>query len=595
MTNPSNPLNDLAGTSEQLADLAQRSGRLVEDFLRRQQAGGHQIDLDPMGVSQAFQTLAAQMLADPGRLMQAQLQAWQSYAELWQSSGRRMLGMDADAVVEPRADDRRFIDEAWTKDPLFDFIKQSYLIAANTINETVVDTQGVDEKSAQKVAFYTNEFVNAMAPGNFALTNPQVLAETRASGGQNLLDGLSNLLSDLERGQGELRIKMTDPDAFELGKNIALTPAKVVFQNALMQLLQYEPTTTQVHRRPLLIVPPWINKYYILDLRPKNSFIRWAVEQGHTVFVISWVNPDEKLAHKGFDDYLFEGPLAALQAIEAATGEREVNAIGYCLGGTLLAATLAYMKAKKDKRITSATFFVSMIDFAEPGDLGVFIDEKRVSQLEAVMAERGYLEGKSMANTFNMLRSNDLIWWFVINNYLLGKEPFPFDLLYWNSDSTRLPAAMHSFYLRKMYLENVFKEKGGITVDGVPIDVGAIKVPSIFVSTREDHIAPWKSTYAGAQLFAGPVTFLLGMSGHIAGIVNPPAAEKYGYWVSEEMPAQAQQWLAQAQEHAGSWWPHWDGWLRQYAAEEVPARQPGDGALDVIEDAPGAYVKVSAA
>ena len=595
MTNPSNPLNDLAGTSEQLADLAQRSGRLVEDFLRRQQAGGHQIDLDPMGVSQAFQTLAAQMLADPGRLMQAQLQAWQSYAELWQSSGRRMLGMDADAVVEPRADDRRFIDEAWTKDPLFDFIKQSYLIAANTINETVVDTQGVDEKSAQKVAFYTNEFVNAMAPGNFALTNPQVLAETRASGGQNLLDGLSNLLSDLERGQGELRIKMTDPDAFELGKNIALTPAKVVFQNALMQLLQYEPTTTQVHRRPLFIVPPWINKYYILDLRPKNSFIRWAVEQGHTVFVISWVNPDEKLAHKGFDDYLFEGPLAALQAIEAATGEREVNAIGYCLGGTLLAATLAYMKAKKDKRITSATFFVSMIDFAEPGDLGVFIDEKRVSQLEAVMAERGYLEGKSMANTFNMLRSNDLIWWFVINNYLLGKEPFPFDLLYWNSDSTRLPAAMHSFYLRKMYLENVFKEKGGITVDGVPIDVGAIKVPSIFVSTREDHIAPWKSTYAGAQLFAGPVTFLLGMSGHIAGIVNPPAAEKYGYWVSEEMPAQAQQWLAQAQEHAGSWWPHWDGWLRQYAAEEVPARQPGDGALDVIEDAPGAYVKVSAA
>ena len=592
MNDPGKPLDNLAQTNAQLAELGQRGAKLVQEFLRRQQAGGHHLDLDPLGVTQAFNTLGRQMLADPGRILAAQLQAWESYLELWQNAGQRMLGLDAQAVVEPAADDRRFRNDAWTENPLFDFIKQAYLIASRTINDKVADTQGLDAKTAHKVAFYTNQFVDAMAPSNFALTNPEVLAETRASGGQNLLDGLNNLLTDLERGQGELRIKMTDDAAFELGRNIAVTPGKVVFQNALIQLLQYEPTTEKVHQRPLLIVPPWINKYYILDLRPKNSFIRWAVEQGYTVFVISWVNPDEKLAHKSFEDYLFEGPMAALDAIEMATGERDVNAIGYCLGGTLLAATLAYMKAQKDTCIVSATFFVSMMDFAEPGDLGVFIDEAQLCRLEEAMAERGYLEGQSMATTFNMLRSNDLIWWFVINNYLLGKEPFPFDLLYWNSDSTRMPATMHTFYLRKTYLENVFKDKGGITVGGVPIDISAIDLPSYFVSTREDHIAPWKSTYAGARLFSGPVIFTLGVSGHIAGIVNPPQAEKYGYWVSGEMPADPEQWFEQAKEHSGSWWPHWDAWLRQFGGEQVAARYPGDGDIAVIEPAPGAYAKV---
>src|SRR5208282_4636848 len=353
------------------------------------------------------------------------------------------------------------------------------------------------------------------------------------SGGENLVNGLKHVLEDLDRGKGRLMIKMTDLDAFKVGVNIAVTKGKVVFQNALMQLIQYEPLSDKAQRRPLLIIPPWINKYYILDLRPDNSFIKWAVEQGHTVFVISWVNPDEKLAQKQFEDYMLEGPLAALDAIEKATGEREVNVIGYCLGGTLLAATLAYMAVKKDDRFKSATYFVTMVDFAEAGELSVFIDEEQLSALEERMREHGYLEGSAMATTFNMLRANDLIWSFVVNNYLLGKDPFPFDLLYWNSDSTRMPAAMHSFYLRKMYLENRLVEPGGITLGGVPIDLGRVTLPVFILSTREDHIAPWKTCYVGTQLFSGPVKFVLAASGHIAGVVNPPDAHKYCHWTNE--------------------------------------------------------------
>ena len=435
-----------------------------------------------------------------------------------------------------------------------------------------------------------------MAPSNFVMTNPEVLRTTIESGGENLLKGLENLIEDLERGKGRLDIKMTDMDAFEVGRDVAVTPGSVVFQNDLIQLLQFEPTTETVFKRPLLIIPPWINKYYILDLREKNSFVRWATDQGHTVFVISWVNPNEKLAGKTFDDYMVEGPLAALGAMEKATGVREADVIGYCLGGTLLAATLSYMAATGDDRVKTATYFATMVDFAEAGELSVFIDEEQLAALEQRMEKKGYLEGQDMATTFNMLRANDLIWSFVINNYLLGKEPFPFDLLYWNSDATRMPAAMHSFYLRKMYQENLLAKPGGIRLRNVPIDLGKITVPTYILSSREDHIAPWKSTYAATQLYKGPVRFVLSASGHIAGVVNPPAAHKYCHWTNDTLPASADAWFASATQHEGSWWPDWQEWVTAAAdgVEKVPARRPGDRKLKAIEPAPGAYVLVKA-
>jgi polyhydroxyalkanoate synthase len=506
-----------------------------------------------------------------------------------------MMGISSDPVIDAGSGDRRFRDGAWKENEVFDFIKQSYLLSARFVQDVVQHVDGLDPKTAQKVDFYSRQFVDAMSPSNFLMTNPEVLRKTAETGGENLLKGLSNLLSDLERGKGKLSIKMTDMDAFRLGENIGVSPGKVVFQNDLMQLIQYTPTTDKVLKRPLLIGPPWINKFYILDLRPKNSFVRWAIAQGHTVFVISWVNPDGRLAEKGFEDYMREGYLAALDAIEAATGEREVNAIGYCLGGTLLASTLAYMAATGDDRIASATFFVTMMDFHEAGELGVFIDEEQLKGLEEKMSKRGYLEGSEMATTFNMLRANDLIWSFVVNNYLLGNEPFPFDLLYWNSDSTRMPARMHSFYLRRMYQDNLLAEQGGITLDGVPIDLRKIKTPAYFLSTREDHIAPWKSTYRGTQLLGGPKRFVLAASGHIAGVVNPPEGGKYSHWINTDLPPDAESWFRGATEMAGSWWPDWQRWVTGLGKAQVPARQPGiGGRLKAIEDAPGSYVKVKA-
>ena len=457
---------------------------------------------------------------------------------------------------------------------------------------TVSEVEGLDPKTAQKVDFYTRQFIDAMSPSNFVMTNPEVLRKTAETGGENLLKGLSNLLGDLERGKGQLKIKMTDTEAFSVGGNIGVSPGKVVFQNELMQLIQYDPTTEKVLKRPLLIGPPWINKFYILDLRPRNSFVRWATSQGHTVFVISWINPDERLAEKNFEDYMQQGYLAALDAIEAATGEREVNAIGYCLGGTLLAATLAYMAVKGDDRIKTATFFVTMMDFAEAGELGVFIDEEQLQALEEKMNKRGYLEGSEMSTTFNMLRANDLIWSFVVNNYLLGNDPFPFDLLYWNADSTRMPAKMHSFYLRNMYQANLLKDPGGIELSGVGIDLGRIETPSYFLSTREDHIAPWKSTYSGTQLLGGKKRFVLAASGHIAGVVNPPEGGKYNHWINEALPPDPDAWLAGATELAGSWWPDWHRWILAHGKAQVAARVPGDGTLPALEDAPGSYVKV---
>ena len=583
-------LPDPAVVGRSMADIAERSQRIVSEWLKRQGQQGQ--DLDPLNVGSAFLEMTARLMANPAQMMKAQIGFWQDYMTLWQNTARRMMGIETEPVIDALSGDRRFKDDAWKDSEVFDFIKQSYLLSARYVQDVVTHVDGLDKKTAQKVDFYARQFCDAMSPSNFLLTNPEVLRRTAETGGENLLKGLNNLLSDLENGKGKLRIKMTDMEAFKLGENIGVSPGKVVYQNELMQLIQYSPATETVLKRPLLIGPPWINKFYILDLRPRNSLVRWAVSQGHTVFVISWVNPDEQLAEKGFEDYMHQGYLAALDAIEKATGEREVNAIGYCLGGTLLASTLAYMAAKKDDRIKSATFFVALTDFEEAGELGVFIDEEQLTSLEDKMNKRGFLEGSEMATTFNMLRANDLIWSFVVNNYLLGNDPFPFDLLYWNANSTRMPARMHSFYLRKMYQENLLSKPGGITLSGVPIDLRKIKTPAYFLSTREDHIAPWKSTYKGTQLLGGSKRFVLAASGHIAGVVNPPEGGKYCHWINEALPPDPDDWFKGATEIAGSWWPDWHRWVSAQANERVPARVPGDGKLTPIEDAPGSYVRV---
>jgi len=584
---------DPAEIAKLYADIAQATSRLLARYLERGANGATVGAKDELGISRAFFEAWSKLLADPVKLAEAQVKLWQDYVSLWQNSMLRMFGHEVKPVIEPPTGDRRFRHEDWQQNFLYDYIKQSYLIAAKHLHQTLGNVEGLGAKTARKVDFYTRQYIDALSPSNFLMTNPEALRETLSSGGQNLVKGLNNLLEDLARGEGDqLRIKMTDSAAFRLGENIAVTPGKVIYQNDLIQLIQYDPLTPQVYERPLLIIPPWINKYYILDLRQDNSFIRWALGEGHTVFVISWVNPDKRLAHKTFDDYLEGGALAALNAVERATGRRDANVIGYCLGGTLLACTLAYLAAQKDRRIHSATFFVSMIDFARPGELEVFIDEPQVAALERKMQERGYLEGAEMATTFNMLRANDLIWSFVVNNYLLGRDPFPFDLLYWNSDSTRMPAAMHSYYLRNMYLENRLTQPGGIALRDVPIDITRIDTPAYFTSTVEDHIAPWRSTYSGAKLLRGPVRFVLGGSGHIAGIINPPAANKYCYWTGDKLYADADQWLKSAKQPPGSWWSDWGEWAAEHGGAKIDARVPGKGKLKVIENAPGSYVKL---
>ncbi len=587
-----------AEMAQTYAEVAQRASRLLTQFMEKKAKEGVDTPADELGVAKAFMDLSSHLLANPYKLAQTQMNMMWDYFSLWQSSMMKMMGMPGSGpVAAPKKGDNRFRDEDWEQHFLFDFIKQSYLITARHLHDTVSSAEGLDEHTQQKVNFFTRQYIDALSPSNFALTNPEVFRETVKSHGQNLIKGLNNLLHDVEQGDGQLRIRMTDTAAFEMGKNVATTPGKVIFQNELFQLIQYEPTTKDQYKKPFLIVPPWINKYYILDLREKNSLVKWATDQGHTTFIMSWVNPDEKLAQKSFENYLLQGSVEALNQVCAHTGEDSVNMAGYCLGGTLLMTTLAYLTAVKDKRVNSATFFTTMLNFSEPGELGVFLDENAVAGLEKKMNERGYLEGTEMAGTFNMLRANDLIWSFVVNNYLMGKDPFPFDLLYWNSDSTRMPAAMHSFYLRNMYLENRLKDPGGITLEGVKIDISKVKTPCYFISTIEDHIAPWKSTYMGARLPSGKTKFVLGGSGHIAGIVNPPVANKYGYWVNDatdgNLPESPEDFLAGATQNAGSWWTHWQSWVTGLSGGSamVPARSPAKGNLKVLEDAPGAYVK----
>jgi len=595
---PEAKMPDPAEVAAQMGELATKSQKLVQDFFARQQAEGTAPQsLDPLNIGKAFFDLGQRMMADPAKMWEAQAALWKGYQDLWLATWQRAAGQTPAApAVTPEKGDRRFKDPEWDENAVFDYIKQSYLLTARWMRGVVEEAnEGVEAETAKKIDFYTRQFIDAASPSNFAMTNPQVLRATVESGGQNLLKGLGNMLDDLERGNGKLAIKMTDPDAFKVGENLAATPGKVVFQNDLMQLIQYAPSTDKVAERPLLIIPPWINKFYILDMQPKNSFIKWAVDQGQTVFVISWVNPDERHAQKTFESYMVEGPLAAIAAVTEATGVKDVNVVGYCIGGTLLAALLSAMAAQKDSRVASATFLTTMTDFKEAGELSVFIDEEQITALEEKMNKRGYLEGSEMATTFNMLRANDLIWSFVVNNYLLGKDSLPFDLLYWNSDSTRMPALMHSYYLRNMYQKNLLVKPGALTLLGQPIDLTKIKTPVYMLSTREDHIAPWKSTYVATQLYKGPIRFVLTASGHIAGVVNPPAANKYNFWTNDKLPAEPDEWVAGAKEHAGSWWTDWIKWLGAFSGKQVPARAPGKGGkLKAIEDAPGSYVKAKA-
>ena len=570
-----------------------KSQKLLVDLMARAAEREDPVPLDPLNISGAMLSLAKAMSGDREAVVDAQTQWWNNVMTLWEGTARRMLGGEAASVIEPAPGDRRFRAEAWKENEVFDFIKQSYLLTANAMQEMVGNLHGLDEKERGRVAFYTRQFADALAPTNFPMTNPDVLKATIASNGENLVKGLDNLLADIERGHGELSIRQTSGE-FVIGENVATAPGKVVFRNEIMELLQFSPATDEVHARPLLIFPPWINKYYIIDLRPENSFVRWLVDRGYTVFLVSWVNPGADMADKGFEDYMQGGIFAALDAVEKATGVRDPNCVGYCIGGTLLAATLAYMANKGDDRIHSATFWAAQTDFSEAGELSVFVDEAQLDALKAKMdSEGGVLPGSKMAGAFNMLRANDLIWSFVINNYLLGKQPMPFDLLYWNSDTTRMPEKLHLSYLRQCYKENALAS-GKMKLAGEKLDLSKVKVPVYLQSAREDHIAPANSVFKSVNLFGGPVRFIIAGSGHIAGVINPPAAKKYQYWTNEKGAKTIDAWKKGAKEHPGSWWPDWDKWLSKLSGPKIPARQAGDGELKTLGDAPGTYVKVKA-
>jgi polyhydroxyalkanoate synthase len=584
---------DVEEFSRNLARLVEESGRALAAYLKPREQGRNSSELaeEITEVAKTLGKVAEYWMEDPQRALDVQSRLGKAYLDLWASAAKRLSGEESSPLITPEKSDKRFNDPEWSSNQFYDFLKQAYLLSSKWANQLVTEADGLDPHVRQKAEFYMRQISNAVSPSNFVLTNPELMRETLLSNADNLVRGMRMLAEDIESGGGDLKIRQSDSSMFEVGRNLATTPGKVIFQNELMQLIQYSPTTATVLKRPLLIVPPWINKFYVLDLTQEKSFIKWCVDQGITVFVISWVNPNAHLAKKSFNEYMHEGPLAALDAIKQATGEDKVHTAGYCVGGTLLSITLAYTAAHKDDRIASATLFASQVDFTHAGDLKVFVDEEQVSALEQKMAEKGFLEASSMATVFNMLRSNDLIWPYVINNYLKGKAPFPFDLLYWNSDATRMPAANHSFYLRNCYLENKLA-KGQMIIDGLPVKLKDVTIPIYNLATREDHIAPPKSVLLGCKFFGGPVKFVLAGSGHIAGVVNPPAKNKYQYWTGPKpRNADLDGWMQKAKEYPGSWWPDWLVWLTRQSPTEVPARIPGEGPLKAIEDAPGSYVR----
>ncbi|CAM5405127.1 Poly-beta-hydroxybutyrate polymerase OS=Afipia felis OX=1035 GN=phbC_2 PE=4 SV=1 [Afipia felis] len=577
-----------------IARAIESGGKALAAFLQPRETGdiNNRAPGEMGEVIKTFAEVAEYWLSDANRSGDIQMRLGQSYLELWGQFSRRLAGAQEEPAIAPSPKDKRFQDPEWKSNHFFDFIMQLYLLTSKWANELVEEAEGLDPHTRKKAEFYVQVLTNAFAPSNFVLTNPEVLRETISSNGDNLFRGMQMLAEDIQAGGGTLKIRQSG-GTFEVGKDLALTPGKVIYQNDIMQLIQYEPTTETVLRTPLLIVPPWINKFYILDLNPKKSFIKWLVDQGLTVFVISWVNPDRSLGGKTFEDYMKEGPLTAMDVIEKETGELKVHTMGYCIGGTLLATTLAWLAANRRVRTASATLMAAQVDFSHAGELLVYIDESQLSALERDMQQTGVLHGTRMAMAFNMLRSNDLIWPYVISNYLKGKEPSSFDLLFWNADATRMPSANHSFYLRNCYLDNRLST-GTMVIDNAQLDLSKIKTPIYSLATKDDHIAPAQSVLYGTQFFGGPVRFVLSGSGHIAGVVNPPALGKYQYWTGGDAAAETiQDWMKGATEHAGSWWPDWRAWIESLDSETVPARIPG-ATMTPIENAPGSYVQVKA-
>ncbi len=576
-----------------MALMIEQAGKAASAWVNPREQGERSDTISgPMAdMVKTFSKVSEYWLSDPARALDAQTRLFADYMSIWANSIKRVSGEKTGNVAEPEKGDKRFQDPEWGENAFFDFLKQAYLVTSRWAGGLVENAEGLDEHTRHKAEFYVKQISNAISPSNFILTNPELFRETVETNGENLVRGMQMFAEDIEAGKGELRLRQADHENFEVGKNLAVTPGKVIARSDVAEIIQYNPSTDEVLKRPLLICPPWINKFYILDLNEEKSFIRWCVDQGLTVFVISWVNPDERHAHKGWEEFISEGIGFALDTIEKATGEKEVSAIGYCVGGTLLAAALALMARQGDQRIQSVTFFTTQVDFTYAGDLKVFVDEDQIKSLEAAMEQRGYLEGTRMATAFNMLRSSELIWPYVVNNYIKGKKPLPFDLLYWNSDSTRLSAANHSYYLRNCYLENNLSNDR-MVLGGEKISLSDVKIPVLNIATKEDHIAPAQSVFLGCKYFGGPVEFLLAGSGHIAGIVNPPAKNKYQFWTGGKPEGEIDDWIANAEEHEGSWWPYWRSWIEKLAPEKVPARKPGGGKLKPLEDAPGSYVRV---
>jgi polyhydroxyalkanoate synthase len=591
-------IHDPQRFAENMARLVQETGKAMTAFVEPRLTDPTRalVPEDLTSMMNAFMQVQQAWIAEPQKLMEAQADLWRRYMDLWSSALTRGIlpsGVKSAPVAAPDPKDARFKDSAWSENQYFDFMRQAYLINSQWAEQLVEAAKNIDPDTRHKAGFYMKQVINALAPSNWVFSNPELLRETFASDGENLVRGMQLLAEDIRKGGGDLQIRQTDLSKFEVGRNLAVTPGKVIFQNELFQLIQYEATTDAVLKRPLLVVPPWINKFYILDLNPDKSFIRWAVSQGHTVFVISWVNPDERLAHKTFEDYMREGIFVALNAVCQATGEDDVNSLGYCVGGTMLAVSLAAMAASGEERIRSATFLTTQIDFKNAGDLKVFSDEEQIRNIERQMKAKGYLDSSKMATIFNLLRSNDLIWPYIVNVYQKGKEPLPFDLLFWNSDSTRMPAANHSFYLRHCYLQNDLAE-GRMEIGGERLNLKNIDIPIYELAAREDHIAPAKSVFVGARLFGGKVRFVLAGSGHIAGVVNPPGPKlRYQHWTGGPPKDDLGSWLEKANEHPGSWWPDWQAWVEGLDGRCVQARVIGAGKLEPIEDAPGSYVKIT--